>query len=203
MPSGHTSAVILPSGSRSRAAMLSASGLDIQIQPAELDETSVKNACRDQGKSVDFVAAQLAREKAAAISAANEDVYVIGADQMLDCDGQWFDKPPDLEAAAESLIKLRGRSHDLVTSASIVRNGEEVWRLTDRATLHMRDFSDRFLDQYLSDVGELALTSVGAYQLEGRGAQLFERIEGDYFTILGLPLLPLLSYLREQELIPS
>ena len=90
-----------------------------------------------------------------------------------------------------------------MTSASIVRNGEEVWRLTDRATLHMRDFSDCFLEQYLSDVGELALTSVGAYQLEGRGAQLFERIEGDYFTILGLPLLPLLSYLREQELISS
>ena len=146
--------------------------------------------------------AQLAREKAAAISATNEDVYVIGADQMLDCDGQWFDKPPDLEAAAQSLIRLRAGQHDLVTSASIVRNGKEVWRLTDRATLHMRDFSDRFLEQYLSDVGELALTSVGAYQLEGHGAQLFERIEGDYFTIPGLPLLPLLSYLREQELIP-
>ena len=100
MLSGHISAVILASGSRSRAAMLSASGLDIQIQPAELDETSVKNACRDQGKSVDFVAAQLAREKAAAISAINEEVYVIGADQMLDCDGQWFDKPSDLKAAA-------------------------------------------------------------------------------------------------------
>ena len=107
MLSGHISAVILASGSRSRAAMLSASGLDIQIQPAELDETSVKNACRDQGKSVDFVAAQLAREKAAAISATNEDVYVIGADQMLDCDGQWLDKPPDLEAAAAALRRAR------------------------------------------------------------------------------------------------
>ena len=105
MLSGHISAVILASGSRSRAAMLSASGLDIQIQPAELDETSVKDACRAQGKSVDFVAAQLAREKAAAISAENEDAYVIGADQMLDCDGKWFDKPPDLKAAARAVLQ--------------------------------------------------------------------------------------------------
>ena len=203
MLSEHISAVILASGSRSRAQCCPPAASTFKFNLQNWMKHRSRNACRDQGKSVDFVAAQLAREKAAAISATNEDVYVIGADQMLDCDGQWFDKPPDLEAAAQSLIKLRGRSHDLVTSASIVRNGKEVWRLTDRATLHMRDFSDRFLEQYLSDVGELALTSVGAYQLEGHGAQLFERIEGDYFTILGLPLLPLLSYLREQELIPS
>jgi len=183
--------------------MLSASGLEIEIQPADLDETKVKDACRDEGRSVDYVAARLAREKAETISVHNAGAYVIGADQMLDCDGRWFDKPPDLAAAAQSLKALRGRPHDLVTSASIVYDGKEVWQLTDRATLFVRDFSDRFLDRYIADVGELALTSVGAYQLEGRGAQLFERIEGDYFTILGLPLLPLLSFLREQELIAT
>ena len=117
---------------------------------------------------------------------------------MLDCGGKWLDKPIDMDAAAESLRLLRGQSHELVTSVSIARAGQECWRLTDRATLVMRDFSDEFLDGYLDRVGEDVLSSVGAYQLEGLGAQLFERIDGDYFTILGLPLLPVLAYLRNE-----
>jgi septum formation protein len=126
---------------------------------------------------------------------------VIGADQMLDCGGKWLDKPNSLTAAGDTLRLLRGKSHELVASVSVVHEGKEIWALTDRAKLLMRDFSDDFLDTYLSNVGDDVMLSVGAYQLEGVGAQLFERIDGDYFTILGLPLLPLLGFLRDRNVV--
>ena len=183
--------------------MLVASGLKIKIEPADINEASVKDVCLSEGRNVDYVAALLARKKAELISGRNKEAFVIGADQMLDCGGTWFDKPIDLASAKKTLKAIRGRCHDLVTSVSVVQNEKELWQKTDRATLQVREFSDFFIEQYLQNVGELALTSVGAYQLEGQGAQLFERIEGDYFTILGLPLLPLLSFLRAQNLILS
>ena len=195
--------IILASASRSRAAMLVASGLKIKIEPADINEASVKDACLSEGRNVDYVAALLARKKAELISGRNGGAFVIGADQMLDCGGTWFDKPIDLASAAKTLKAIRGRCHDLVTSVSVVQYEKEIWHKTERATLQVREFSDYFIEQYLQNVGELALTSVGAYQLEGQGAQLFEKIEGDYFTILGLPLLPLLSFLRAQNLILS
>ena len=195
--------IILASASRSRAAMLVASGLKIKIEPADINEASVKDACLSEGRNVDYVAALLARKKAELISGRNRGAFVIGADQMLDCGGTWFDKPIDLASAAKTLRAIRGRCHDLVTSVSVVQNEKEIWHKTERATLQVREFSDNFIEQYLQNVGELALTSVGAYQLEGQGAQLFEKIEGNYFTILGLPLLPLLSFLRAQNLILS
>jgi len=195
--------IILASASRSRAAMLVASGLTIKIEPANINEARVKDVCLSEGRNVDYVAALLARKKAELISGRNKEAFVIGADQMLDCGGTWFDKPIDLASAEKTLKAIRGRCHDLVTSVSVVQNEKELWQETDRATLQVREFSDFFIEQYLQNVGELALTSVGAYQLEGQGAQLFERIEGDYFTILGLPLLPLLSFLRTQNLILS
>lgn len=195
--------IILASASRSRAAMLVASGLKIKIEPADINEASVKDACLSEGRNVDYVAALLARKKAELISGRNKEALVIGADQMLDCGGTWFDKPIDLASAAKTLKAIRGRCHDLVTSVSVVQYEKEIWHKTERATLQVREFSDYFIEQYLQNVGELALTSVGAYQLEGQGAQLFEKIEGDYFTILGLPLLPLLSFLRAQNLILS
>ncbi len=195
--------IILASASRSRAAMLVASGLKIKIEPADINEASVKDACLREGRNVDYVAALLARKKAELISGRNREAFVIGADQMLDCGGTWFDKPIDLASAANTLKAIRGRCHDLVTSVSVVQYEKEIWHKTERATLQVREFSDYFIEQYLQNVGELALTSVGAYQLEGQGAQLFEKIEGDYFTILGLPLLPLLSFLRAQNLILS
>ena len=196
-------AIILASASRSRAAMLVASGLKIKIEPADINEASVKDVCLSEGRNVDYVAALLARKKAELISGRNKEAFVIGADQMLDCGGTWFDKPIDLASAKKTLKAIRGRCHDLVTSVSVVQNEKELWQKTDRATLQVRAFSDFFIERYLQNVGKLALTSVGAYQLEGPGAQLFERIEGDYFTILGLPLLPLLSFLRTQNLILS
>ena len=125
------------------------------------------------------------------------DDLVIGADQILECDGIWFDKPADRAAAAETLKRLRGRTHRLVSAISVLGGGRGApWRHRGEARLTMRSFSDRFLARYLDAVGDEVTTSVGAYRLEGRGAQLFTRIEGDYFTVLGLPLLPLLAFLR-------
>jgi septum formation protein len=128
---------------------------------------------------------------------------VIGADQVLDCDGVLFDKPADPGAARTQLLALRGRTHRLVSAVVLVRDGQRLWHHVGRADLKMRDFSTRFLDRYLESAGQAALSSVGAYQLEGIGAQLFAAIEGDYFTILGLPLLPLLDNLREHGVLPS
>ena len=190
--------IVLASASQSRAALLKGAGLDVLIRPADIDETVIKDESRRDDKDVATTAARLARGKSEKISNLFPKAFVIGADQMLDCGGEWLDKPTDMATAAESLRLLRGRTHELVTSVSIVRAGREQWCLTDRATLVMRDFSDEFLETYLHRVGEAALSSVGAYQLEGLGAQLFERIDGDYFTILGLPLLPVLGYLRNE-----
>ncbi len=190
--------IVLASASRSRAALLEGAGLDVLIRPANIDETAIKEKCRRDDLDVAATAARLAWRKSGKISNLIPDAFVIGADQMLDCGGKWLDKPVDLAEAAESLRLLRGQTHELVTSVSIARAGQECWRLTDRATLVMRDFSDEFLDGYLNRIGDVALSSVGAYQLEGLGAQLFECIAGDYFTILGLPLLPVLAYLREE-----
>ena len=190
--------IVLASASQSRAALLEGAGLDVLIRPADIDETVIKDECRRGDIDVATTAARLAWGKSEKISNLLPDAFVIGADQMLDCGGEWLDKPFDMTAAAESLRLLRGQTHELVTSVSIARAGQERWCLTDRAVLVMRDFSDEFLESYLKRIGEAALSSVGAYQLEGLGAQLFERIDGDYFAILGLPLLPVLAYLRDE-----
>ena len=130
-------------------------------------------------------------------------MLVIGADQMLECEGVWFDKPESLAEAADHLAKLGGRSHTLISCACVVRDGARLWHHIDRARLTMRPLSQAFIASYIEQVGEAALTSVGAYQLEGHGAQLFSKIEGDYFTILGLPLLPLLDFLRHHGVIET
>ena len=201
MASDHPMEIILASASQSRAALLAGAGIDVLIKPADIDESLVKDDGLRKQASVDTVAALLARRKAQKISAARPNAFVIGADQMLDCGGKWLDKPNSLTAAGDTLRLLRGKSHELVTSVSVVHEGKEIWALTDRAKLLMRDFSDDFLDTYLSFVGDDVMLSVGAYQLEGLGIQFFERIDGDYFTILGLPLLPLLGFLRERNVI--
>jgi len=201
MASDHPMEIILASASQSRAALLAGAGIDVLIEPADIDESSVKDDGLRTQASADTVAALLARQKAQKISAAHPNAFVIGADQMLDCGGKWLDKPNSLTAAGDTLRLLRGKSHELVASVSVVHEGKEIWALTDRAKLLMRDFSDDFLDTYLSNVGDDVMLSVGAYQLEGVGAQLFERIDGDYFTVLGLPLLPLLGFLRDRNVI--
>ncbi len=150
-----------------------------------------------RGASVEEAALDLAIAKAETISRRHPGAYVIGADQILECDGEWLDKPTDKAAAAAHLDCLRGRRHLLVCGLAVACDGAALWRHSETASLTMRRFSQSFLESYLEETGPEILASVGAYRLENRGAQLFERIDGDYFTILGLPLLPLLSFLRE------
>jgi septum formation protein len=128
---------------------------------------------------------------------------VLAADQMLSCDGEWFDKPADRAAAARQLARLSGRTHRLISSAVLSRDGAIVWAATTMAELTMRPLSDAYIDHYLQTAGDVVLNSVGAYQIEALGVQLFESIRGDHFTILGLPLLPLLAFLRDARVLPS
>jgi len=193
--------IILASASKSRAMLLTGAGLDIEIHPADIDEMEIKENFRRKGADITATAAALARQKAEKISRQWPEAYVIGADQMLDCGGNWLDKPTDMAGAAKTLRLLRGTQHELVTSVSIVKSEKEVWHQTDHGRLVMRKFSDAFLARYLERIGEDVLSSVGAYQLEGLGAQLFEKIDGDYFTILGLQVLPVLEYLRSEGVI--
>ncbi len=188
--------LVLASGSRTRAAMLEQAGVSAILDKPLVDEDEVKAAGRAEGVPADAVAEALAELKAQRITRRHPGALVIGADQMLECEGRWFDKPTDRVAARAQLLDLRGKTHRLVSCAVVVRNGERMWHKVDSARLTMRNFSESFLDDYLDRVGDDVLHSVGAYQLEGLGAQLFQRVEGDFFTILGLPLLPLLGFLR-------
>ncbi|MBP2229823.1 septum formation protein [Azospirillum agricola] len=188
--------LVLASGSRTRAAMLERAGLTAILDKPLVDEEEVKLAGRAEGVPADAVAEALAELKAQRVTRRHPRALVIGADQMLECEGVWFDKPADRAAARDQLLALRGKTHQLVSCAVVVRDGERLWHKIDRAKLTMRRFSDAFLDEYLDRVGDDALHSVGAYQLEGLGAQLFQKVDGDFFTILGLPLLPLLGFLR-------
>ncbi len=188
--------LVLASGSRTRAAMLEQAGVSAVLDKPLVDEDEVKAAGRAEGVSADIVAEALAELKAQRITRRHPGALVVGADQMLECEGRWFDKPADRAAARAQLLDLRGKTHRLVSCAVVVRNGERMWHRIDSARLTMRNFSEAFLDDYLDRVGDDVLHSVGAYQLEGLGAQLFHRVEGDFFTILGLPLLPLLGFLR-------
>lgn len=192
--------LILASGSSARRQMLESAGLSFSVQAPRVDEEAAKASLRANGLKPRDQADALAELKALSISRSTPD-FVIGADQMLAIEGDVLDKPKDLAEAKAHLEKLRGRTHELITAAVIAREGAIIWRHIDTPKLKMRAFSDAFLDQYLAQAGDSALHSVGAYQLEGLGAQLFERVEGDYFSVLGLPLLPLLSFLREHGIV--
>lgn len=176
--------------------MLEAAGVRVEVDAPSVDEAALKSAMRAQGADAAETAEALAAMKAQRISARWPGALVIGADQMLECEGTWFDKPADRAEARETLKCLRGRSHELVTAVCVARDGLILWHHIARARLTMRRFSDAFLEAYLSRIGDSACESVGAYQLEGLGVQLFSRIDGDHFTIVGLPLLPLLDFLR-------
>ena len=150
-----------------------------------------------RGARTEEAAEALARAKAEAVSPRHSGALVIGADQILECAGTWFDKPPDAKAAARQLESLCGRTHRLVSAVCVVRDGGRLWHMVEAARLTMRPLSEAAIAAYLEKAGPEALDSVGAYRLEGLGAQLFSEIEGDYFAILGLPLLPLLAFLRQ------
>jgi len=195
--------ILLASGSLTRQSMLASAGVDFQVQVLPVDEAGIKMAMAQETNNPARVAETLAEMKAQRVSVKHPGMIVIGADQMLDCDGQWFDKPEDRDAAVEQLRRLRGKTHRLTSAVVAVRDGRLLWRHTEAAKLTMRQFSDTFLNDYLDRAGDKVLSSVGAYQLEGLGAQLFMLVDGDHFTILGLPLLALLDFLRENgELIP-
>ena len=195
--------IVLASGSASRAALLRHAGVDFETRPSDVDEASEKAMLLASGASPRGVAERLAERKAAAVSAQAPDCVVSGADQTLDLAGALLDKAATLEEARERLEALRGRTHTLHSALAAAAGERILWRATESASLTMRAFSTPFLDAYLARNGEALLGSVGCYLLEGEGAQLFERIEGDYFAILGLPLLPLLRFLRGRGAIPT
>jgi septum formation protein len=182
--------------------VLEAAGLSFTVEPPGLDEASMRLAVSgEQGLGPHDVAEVLARAKAEAVSDTATDTYVIGADQILALGDQIVAKPDSMEAARRQLLDLRGRSHALHTAVAVATNGETIWAQTETATLTMRNFSPEFVGRYLAAAGEAVLNSVGAYHVEGVGIQLFETIDGDYFSILGLPLLPLLATLRREGVI--
>ncbi len=194
--------LVLASASPSRQALLTAAAVPFAAEPAAVDESKVKRALRAEGAAAAQVAETLAELKAQRVCRRHPGALVLGADQMLDCDGGWLDKPADREQARAQLLSLAGRSHRLSSAQVLVRDGTRLWHHLEAATLTMRPFDAAFVDRYLDAVGDAALTSVGGYQIEGMGIQLFSRIEGDYFAILGLPLLPLLQNLREHGVVP-
>lgn len=196
-----TPLVVLASASPSRRRLLGNAGVDCRFDASAVDEEELKASFRAEGTSAAETAEALAELKARHVSRRHPGALVIGADQMLDCEGTWFDKPPDLAHAAGHLRALSGRRHSLWSAVCVVRDDQRLWHHVEEARLTMRRLDEDFIRDYLAAVGPEACSSVGAYQLEGRGAQLFSRIEGDYFTILGLPLLPLLDFLRNNGVI--
>jgi septum formation protein len=191
--------LILASGSRSRARILEAAGLAFIVEPPGLDESAMRQAVSGE-RSLDphDVAEVLARAKAEAVSDLAPKAYVIGGDQVLALGDTILSKPDSMEAARRQLLDLSGRTHTLHTAVAVASGGETLWAETTVATLTMRKLSPEFIGRYLAAAGDELLSSVGAYQLESLGVQLFEKIEGDFFSILGLPLSPLLDTLRRE-----
>lgn len=201
LPAVMAGMLVLASGSAARLALLRGAGLVVRAWPVALDEAVLKRAGRAEGADASVVALRLAEAKAALVDAPG--AVVIGADQLLVCEGQWFDKPADPVGARAQLRALRGRSHVLHTAVACLRDGAVLWRHVARPCLAMRRFSDAFLDTYLEQEGAAVLGCVGAYRLEGPGVQLFDAVVGEHAAVLGLPLLALLAFLRRDGTIPD
>ncbi|MBZ0217771.1 MAG: Maf family protein [Fimbriimonadaceae bacterium] len=192
--------LILASASSARAELLRAAGLTVEIVPAQIDEAAIRRALDDSDTPLptEDVAVILAETKALEVSAQKPGALVIGGDQILAFENDILAKPDSVKSAYLQLSRLSGKSHRLQSAIVCALNGETIWRHVAAAHMTMRPLTPEFIDSYLTRLGPQALTSVGAYQLEGLGIQLFEKIEGDYFTILGLPMLPLLAFLRSK-----
>ena len=188
------SPIILASGSRARNDMLKNAGVEFEKIPADIDEDAIIKASHDAPEKI---ALTLAQEKALHISTQNSEAYVIGSDQILECEGSLYQKAASFEEAREKLKTLRGKAHHLISSVAVAKDGQIIWDDTDIAKLTMHDFDDAFLEQYLALAKDDILACVGAYAFENHGAWLFKEIDANYFTILGMPLLPLLAFLRE------
>lgn len=197
--------IVLASASPTRQRLLTAAGIPFKAIAACVDEAVIRETLTADGAEVDpaDLAEVLARAKAEDVSARHPGSLVIGADQVLSCGGELFTKPGTMDRARDTLLALRGRAHQLHTAVVIAEDGETEWVHVETADLWMRNFSPAFVGRYLAETDDDILGSVGAYQIEGRGIQLFEQIEGDYFAILGLPMLPLLRELRVRRAIPD
>jgi septum formation protein len=193
--------LILASASPARAALLRQAGVPFVAHPSRVDEAAVKAALLAEGAGPRDIADHLAELKALRLATRHPDALILGSDQVLALGDQLFDKPADIGEARAQLRDLAGRTHLLLSAAVIVEGGRPVWRHVGQARLTMRSFSDDFLDDHLHRLGNGILTTVGAYKIEDGGTQLFDRIEGDYFSILGLPLLPVLAFLRTRGVI--
>jgi septum formation protein len=189
--------LILASGSPFRKSLLANAGVDFRAVPPTVDERTLEAPLENSGVTPEEVAQILAEAKAANVSETNPGTLVLGCDQTLSLGDKVFHKPRDMEDARRHLLALSGRTHHLNSAAVLVRDGQTLWRHVGIASLTMRELDPAFIGRHLARVGDKALSSVGAYQIEGEGIQLFEKIEGDYFTIVGLPLLPVLAALRE------
>ncbi|MDD2876401.1 MAG: Maf family protein [Acidiphilium sp.] len=183
--------------------MLRCAGVAVEVIVAEVDEARIKADARHNGACASDLSVTLAVLKAAHISAQRPEALVIGADQVLHCNDVWFDKPTNRDEIRTHIRRLRGQTHYLATAVACARAGTTIWHHTETAELTMRMVSDAFIEDYIAHEGNIPLASVGAYLLESRGIQLFNRIEGSYFTILGLPLLPLLGFLRQEGVLLS
>ncbi|MEM8813274.1 MAG: Maf-like protein [Pseudomonadota bacterium] len=193
--------LILASTSAIRATLMSNAGLEFDAIPADVDERAIEEPLLEADFLPEDIASVLAEAKAIDVSERFPGALVVGADQILAFQGRRWVKADSMDEARSNLLTLRGQTHELHAAVVCARDGAAVWRHVSTANLTMRAFSPEFLGRYLASVGDKALSSVGAYQLEGEGVQLFERIDGDYFTILGLPLLPLLAFLRSETVI--
>jgi septum formation protein len=194
-----SSELILASGSAIRRAILSSAGVEFTISKPCVDEDAAKakNASLTPAKMATFLAAEKARE----VSKRFPDCFVLGADQTMELDGNLMDKLPNKNLARQRMLDMKGKPHFLHSGISLFKNGVSIWEHQQTSTLHVRDFSNQFLDTYLETAGDELTASVGAYAYEGFGAQLFSSVEGDYYAVLGLPLIPLLKALREEGVI--
>lgn len=195
------SSLILASGSAARQRLLRAAGVAVTVDPARVDEASIIESLQADGARPRDVADLLAELKALQVSGRHPAALVVGADQVLSLGKELFQKPGNLVGAREQLRRLRGRTHVLSSAVAVARDGSVIWRVVQEAQLTMREFSDAFLETYLAEAGGDILGSVGAYHVEGLGLQLFSKVEGDTFTIQGLPMLPLLDFLRTHGMV--
>lgn len=200
-----TTRIVLASGSAARQSLLANAGVAFDVVPSQIDEEVVRDALYSGGDTPDpsDVAEVLSRAKATDVSARESGALVIGGDQVLSLDGQVYQKPADMDEARGQLLELRGKTHALYTAVVIAQDGEVTWAHVDVANITMRSFSAAFVGQYLAKAGPDILQSVGCYHLEGLGVQLMEEVAGDFFTVLGLPMLPLLAELRARGAVGS
>lgn len=191
--------LVLASTSPFRAMLLKNAGLDFVSSAPEVDERALEAPLADTGATPADVAEILAEAKAVDVSMRHPGLLTIGGDQTLSLDDKQFHKPENMEDARRHLLAFSGKKHQLNSAVVFARDGQTLWRHVEVAHMHMRELSPKFIGRHLASVGDIALRSVGAYQLEGEGIQLFDKIDGDYFTIVGLPLIPMLKKLRELE----